>query len=195
MNKHPLDWPVGWKRTDPRDRSQARYGVSGGRARDDLLLELSRMGADHVVLSTNVPLRRDGLPYANAHEPDDPGVAVYWTGKDGAPHVIACDTWRTVRENMRAIGLTISALRMIRRAGATEIEARAYLGFAALPANAGQSRPWREVLGADDAKSADDVRRVYRRAAAEAHPDKGGDREVWEEINQAFENALRELGG
>ena len=42
----------------------------------ELIWELKRLGARGMVLSTNVELRQDGLPYSNRRRPEDPGVAV-----------------------------------------------------------------------------------------------------------------------
>src|SRR3546814_3202380 len=77
----PLAWPVGWPRV--ARRKSAPFGMTMAAARDHLMNELRLMGARYPVLSTNVELRRDGLPYAIKREPDDPGVAVYfeWHGK------------------------------------------------------------------------------------------------------------------
>jgi hypothetical protein len=100
------------------------------------------MGAKEIVVSTNVPTRRDGLPYADAREPADPGVAVYFThGKRQL--VIACDSYSTVRANMRAVGATVEALRAIQRHGATSLLERAFTGFAALPPKGGGDVPGR----------------------------------------------------
>lgn len=54
---------------------------------------------------------RTVTPHSKAKEPDDPGVAVYWT-MDGQPQVMACDKWDLVRFNLRAVGLAM-ALREI----------------------------------------------------------------------------------
>jgi hypothetical protein len=43
-----------------------------------LLNEIKLLGGRLPVISTNVRLRRDGLPYANDHVPDDKGAAVYF---------------------------------------------------------------------------------------------------------------------
>ena len=128
----PLTWPQGWKRVARRTRS--RFEVSGfGRARDFLLAEVKRMGGSGVILSTNIPLRPDGLPYANSREPNDPGVAVYFRyGK--REMCFACDAFVSVRENAYSIGKTIEALRGIERWGASDMMERAFRGFAALAA-------------------------------------------------------------
>lgn len=78
---YPLSWPLGKPRTGYR--TAASFKTSLADARDGLLLELARMSANEVVLSTNMELRRDGLPYAQRRQPLDPGVAVYfpWKGQ------------------------------------------------------------------------------------------------------------------
>ncbi len=193
---YPLQWPTGWPRTEPGKRHQSRYRVSFAEARDDLLHELDMLNAKVVMLSSNLPLRRDGIPYAASREPSDPGVAVYWTDARG-DHVVACDSWRTVRENVRAVGLTVAALRALERTGASEILDRAYTGFTALPEVAGDT-DWRVTLGFDprDAVTEREVRERYRQKARELHPDApGGDTERFKALGSALERALRELGG
>ena len=88
---YPLHWPEGWKRTSYRIRSKFKTGF--GAARNLLFAELDRMGASKVIVSTNIPLRNDGLPRANMR-PDggDTGVAVYFQRK-GKPVVFACDKY------------------------------------------------------------------------------------------------------
>lgn len=98
----PLAWPPTWPRTDYPERS--RFGVSFAVARDDLLYELALMDATDIVLSTNVELRRDGLPYAKRGEPD---VAIYFTLH--GQQCIPVDRWDRVKDNLRAAGLTIAA--------------------------------------------------------------------------------------
>ena len=44
-----------------------------------------------------------------------------------------------------------------------------------------------EVLGVDKASDADEVKRAYRKKAASAHPDKGGDHDEMADINTAYE--------
>lgn len=191
----PLDWPRGWPRSPERGR--ALYQVSFAKARDELFADLRRLGASDVVLSTNAKLRGDGLPYADYREPGDPGVAVFWTSRDGKPMVMACDRYQTVRENLRAIGLTVEALRAIERAGASDLLERAFSGFAALPASTESRRPWREVLGfAPDARNLDreDVEEAFRERARSRHPDAGGSHDEMVELTRARADALVEVG-
>ena len=194
---YPLQWPAGWTRTPAHLRERSRYRVTQARSQDDLLHSLRLLGARYVTISTNVELRRDGLPYSNRRPPTDPGVAVYWE-RNGKPEVIACDSWATVGENIRAIGQAVDALRQLERCGASEILNRAFTGFSALPAASGATGPrtWREVLGLDGAgpRTVEQVEAAYRRLARERHPDAGGSHEAMLELNAAREDALREVG-
>lgn len=48
-------------------------------------------------------------------------------------------------------------------------------------------RDYYEVLGIDKDASADEIKKAFRRAAIEHHPDKGGDEAKFKEINEAYE--------
>lgn len=189
---YPLYWPVGHPRTPNDRRRRSRYEVSDARARDDLLAELRRWGARHIIVSTNVALRRDGLPYANQRVPEDPGVAVYWTARDRTPMVMAFDGHPRVGENMRAIGKSIEALRALDRIGAKSIADRAFAGFKQLGEGASH---WRTVLGfsPDERVTGEQLRSRYRSLAVELHPDAGGDAEAFKALVSALEQAKEEL--
>jgi len=186
----PLYWPLQHPRTS--SRRVARFVVDFVTARTQLLRELDLLHAREIVLSSNVPIRRDGLPAVPEREPTDPGVAVYFTRR-GKPFVIACDQFDRVRWNLRAIGATIEALRSIERHGTTSMLEQAFSGFAALPP-APNGKPWREVLGfASGPVTAEAVRAQHFALAKQHHPDVGGRPERMTEINAAVDAALREL--
>jgi len=199
---YPLAWPAGWPRTAQTQRRRARYHVSLARARDDLLQELQRLGASGTLISTDLPLRRDGLPLASAREPMDPGVAVYFT-LHAQQHVIACDAWALVKDNLRAVGLTVHALRQLERTGASGILERAFGGFQGLPPPRAEDAPppWRDVL--DMGNDLNDppavllarAERRFRILAQDHHPDRGGDSEWFQRLLRARDEARRELGG
>jgi hypothetical protein len=185
----PLAWPEGEPRTPPHKRQRARFELRFAAARDDLLEELRRLKARYPVLSTNVSLRRDGLPYASAPPPADPGVAVYFL-LDDDQMVFACDKWDKVEDNVRAIGKTIEALRGISRWGARNMMKRAFSAFKALPA-----ADWRSVMGILDAGvTLEQVKARYRELAAKLHPDTGGSHHAMQRLNAAWEQAQKELG-
>lgn len=185
IEAYPLHWPEGWPRRNRWQRNTSKYEVTFLKARDELVRELGLGRCKHVVVSTNVPLRRDGIPLAGQREPEDPGVAVYWTDKNGKPRVIACDVWRTVRENLRAVGLAYASLRQIERTGASELLERAFQGFARLPA---AEDCW-TVLGVERGASRERLTQRLRELALLHHPDRGGTVAQMARINQAYHEA------
>lgn len=215
---YPLDWPGGWPRTPWALRKASRFSskLSFARVRDDMFAELERLGTSHVVLSSDIPITSYGLPRANAREPDDPGVAVYfqWRGK---PYVIACDQYELAWENMRAIGKSVEAMRAIERHGASQILERAVSGFTALPGAGAEaeppSAPWWETLGVNldgfgvtPQELANDPQHRMRKPVLElvellwkqkvktAHPDQGGSAEEMRDLNRAIADARQALG-
>lgn len=146
-NAYPLSWPLGWKRT--AFRCNSRFGAhqppTVAKGTSTVLNELRRMGVPdyQVVISTNVQLRLDGLPYSNQREPVDPGTAVYFK-INGKQKVLACDKYSTVGENLYAIGKTIEATRAIERWGSVTTE-QAFAGYIPLQEKTEPSC-W-EVLG------------------------------------------------
>lgn len=182
---YPLAWPEGQPTTPPAKRQRARFKLSFARARDELLRELKLLGVGDwkVVISTNVELRLDGLPYAGRKPTGGPGAAVYyWLNEE--PQVIACDCWDRVEDNLRAIGKTIEALRGIARWGSSELMHRAFSGFKALPPSGVE---WRAVLGNPGTLA--EAESQYRTLARAAHPDLGGNPHEMQRLNEAIAKA------
>lgn len=219
MNAYPLSWPAGWKRTEPSARTRGKFAKMGWsgepgsatnfrHARDlslaesvaRLLGELGRFGVvvGDAVISTNVPVRLDGLPRGDAQVPADPGVAVYWQRPaDQAPKVMAIDRYDRVQDNVAAVAATLEAMRAIERHGGAVILDRAFTGFTALPAPLAAARPWRDVLELSGSAvvSPKVVKDAYMRARGAAHPDrKGGSQAAFVAVQDAYHQAARELG-
>lgn len=146
--------------------------------------EIRLLGGKLPVLSSNLSLRRDGLPYASQSQPSDPGIAVYFTYK-GKQHCFACDDWDRIQDNIRAVGKTIEALRGIARWGTGDMMERAFQGFVALP----QPEQWFTVLGVSSRASKDEIESAYRLLAMKHHPDRGGDASEMARINAARDQA------
>ena len=108
VSREPLCWPTGRARTPSSRRDRARFDrtCTVAHATQDVLDELRRMGVQdwNVVVSTNVALRRDGLPRSGQSQPEDPGVAVYFRIGQ-VPHVLACDRWDRGAHHLRAVPL------------------------------------------------------------------------------------------
>ena len=185
---YPLYWPENWPRTRHPERS--RFQQEPGTAAKHLVWEIERLGGRDIILSSNVPLRRDGLPYATRRPPDDPGVAAWFT-LDGQQQCFPCDRWDRVHDNMHAIELSIAALRGLERWGAKTMVEAAFKGFAALPSPGVKN--WRDVLGRDVA-SRQEVEKRYRELARERHPDHGGSDAMMADLNAARDAARREIG-
>lgn len=188
---YPLQWPPGRAMVEPRWRDPSAFKITTDRARRGLIDELRRFGADDVVISTNIPLRKDGMPYSGGYRLDGEAVAVYFTRRDRRM-CFACSRWVTLGENMHAIAKTIQALRGIDRWGSEDMLESAVSGFAALP-GPGAEREWWEVLGIDRRATVEAIRGAYRVLASKHHPDKpGGSHEKMAELNAAQEQALQE---
>jgi hypothetical protein len=214
---YPPLWPSNTPRTRPADRLRSNFHTrikqEGLRpihrpptvyeAAKDLLAEMGRLKASNVVITSLLPTRHDGLPYTDGRS-EDPGVAV-WCVYNGRERAFACDQWQTHAENLRAISLSIAALRGLTRWGMADVAERAFAGFAALPPGAPEALeppappPWREVFGVQalaELEPADllaVVKARHRKLIAEAHPDAGGDEARTAELNAALDEAEREL--
>ncbi len=186
IEAYPLCWPIGYPRT--KRPQPSRFGGTPGQIKQQLLDEIERLGGYHIVISTNIQLRRDGLPHANRKRIEDSGVAAYFT-LDGEPMVLACDKWDTVHDNMRAIAKSIEAMRGMERWGVSELLKRVFTGFKALPSSV--TLPWEEVLGVSRSASTDEIKAAYRQKIKEAHPDTGGSAEIFQRIQEAYQLAMK----
>ncbi|WP_422097530.1 J domain-containing protein [Variovorax sp.] len=193
ISAYPLTWPAHRPRT-PGYRIE-RSGFDRQRSfavvRDELVREIDRLGGRSLIISTNIPLRQDGLPYATFSRIRDFGVAVYFKYR-GQDMCFVCDRWTRIEDNMHAIVKTIDALRGVARWGSGDMMAAAFTGFAALPAPAVPD--WQAVLELRELilPTRDDIERAYRRLASLHHPDRGGSADRMAQINRAREQALQE---
>lgn len=166
------------------------------------------MRAAKVIITSDLPVKSNGMPYATGRA-DDPAIAVWWAqvkaDGDSKERVMACDRYLTPGENLQAIHKSIQALRGLDRWGATEVVERAFAGFTALPAGGetSHSREWWEVLEVDPsmlssaAISTSDLTLIiksrYREKARATHPDRGGAPDEASAINNAYEAAEKFL--
>lgn len=184
---YPLTWPIGRPRACSPE--QSRFNTSLGKAIRAVQNEVGRLGGRHLIISSNLPLRRDGMPYANYSQPADRGVAVYFTYKK-RPMCFACDRWNRIEDNMWAIAKTIDALRGIERWGSGEMIEQAFTGFVALPA---PEQPW-QTLGLDTSRpTKEQIDAAHRRLASQHHPDKGGDADQMARINAARDHLYQSI--
>lgn len=197
---YPLSWPAGWPRA--KFTTTSNFGMhSISECVDEILRQLRLIGAQNVVISSNLILRNDGLPRSGQAQPNDAGVAVYFKLKK-ADRVLACDKWSRVDDNMWAIAKHLDALRGQQRWGVGTIE-QAFTGYAALPpaGTAPAKETWWVVLGfdsdympSDKADAAALINLAYRNKARSAHPDAGGSHDEMTRINIARDEGLKAIG-
>lgn len=129
----PLAWPEGRGRIDLKDRAPGRFRVDFRRAYNDLVEEAEGLheGPGEVVLSTNLPLGKSGLPLvATSGRLADPGAALY-VRRGGRVYALACDAYLDVAHNLRAIWATVRALRTIERHGTRALLEQSMVGHQA----------------------------------------------------------------
>lgn len=200
---YPLAWPKGRERTPVWDRREGRFSTGADRYRKPVTMsqalrrleeEAGRFGAMYPMISTDVELRRDGLPYSGRRAPDDPGAVLYFQ-KDGAPYALACDTFSRVEQNVAAIAAHIDATRAIERHGVATASDMLRAFQALPPPPPGGSviigetvRHWSDVLDVSRTASRAVIEAAYRAKAKEV----GNDSDGLLPLNLAKEAALKD---
>lgn len=202
MSKAPeieFAYPVAWPNGRPRTivRKEALWRDQGRRINFDVAVQrlkyqvsmLTKAGHSWRVLeqtlSTNFELRMDGRPRRDRGAPADPGAAFFFE-LDGQPHVLACDQWTTVADNIAAIAAHIEALRGQERWGVADLR-QAFAGHVALPA----PEQWWQVLKVGATATAAQINAAYRELARDAHPDRGGTTDRMARLNAARDAGLQ----
>jgi hypothetical protein len=176
-----------------------------------LFREAETLGAKHLVLQVDLQprdIRVDGLPRANARYGQHPGVVVSFDSKHG-PLRYATDAFDDWRSNLRAIALSLEALRTVDRYGVST-RGEQYTGWSALPASRAQSSEWftekAEAIAWLTGSAAEigvkfetggSLPDLYKRLAKRMHPDvAGGSADLWERLDAAATLLeLRKNGG
>lgn len=136
--------------------------------------------------------RIDGMPRANAY-PAHPGVIVSIEPRNRPALSFPCDTFDRWQDNLRAIALTLEALRKIDRYGVTQT-GQQYRGWQAIEATPAALRfsvgsAIEFLAGMADMPepaSRDGIAAVYRKARAKTHPDRNaGLRTLWDQVEAA----------
>lgn len=185
----PLAWPMGQARARSRSSSKFRDRTLAV-AFQELKAELTRLGAQYIVISSNVPLKANGEPYSDPGRMPDPGVAAYFKLR-GKTYALACDRWLTVEENIYALAKHIEAMRGMERWGVGSVE-QTFAGFKQLASES--EATWWEVLGVDARASVDEIVAAHRAKAMAVHPDRGGSTDLMTRVNVARDRGLKERG-
>lgn len=199
---YPLRWPEGWPKRTGYMGSGPFKGLTPEKALNSLRHELRLLGAQNVVISSNLK-PRNYIGEARTDARQQPGVALYFTLKARAM-TMAQDVYSSPYANMRSLALAIDAMRQLERHGGGHMMQRAFDGFSRLPPPKGATtkpnRPWRAVLGLDGMSGPTfaqlaGAEAAYKALARKHHPDaEGGGHEAMAELNIAIEEARTELG-
>lgn len=187
----PLQWAGA---QTPPSKRRPRWTFKASYSETLLLLdsELEKLGASELVLEADFreqDIRIDGQVRANARQPEFPGVRIAFDSKHG-PLVYATDAYEFWQHNVRAIALSLQALRAVDRYGVTK-RAEQYTGWRAIGTGPADAVVTTEVardlllalVGEVDGDNSNLA--LYRRAVKIAHPDRGGTRGAWDTLQQA----------
>lgn len=161
---------------------------------DRLEDQLERLGAQAVVLSTNLELRLNGQPRAGQRDPEDPGAAV-WFNLNKKRLVFACDKWVRVADNIAALAAHIRAIRSVENYGVGTME-QAFEGYRTLEDFSSGVMPWKRVLGfpADSRPTLAEVEAKWKARMKEVHPRMQGESSLQAtQLNVAIAQARVEL--
>lgn len=204
-----MRWPGQLRRPEQRDPGR-RFRASWQATTDLLEREAAMIGTRELVIQLAVEeaeLRRDGWPRAHT-QPRHPGATVVVPDSDHGRLSWSTDRYQAWRHNVRAIALSMQALRAADRHGV--MAGRQYAGFRELGAGDG-GEAWQPSV--DEAaqflahnsgcigdawepllKRQELVDDAYRRAAKRLHPDVGGDPQAFQRL-QTAKTVLDQHGG
>jgi len=190
-----------WPQEPTKYRTRSRFESTYSQTMKLLERELNMLNAREVFIHLFLgfgQIRQDGQPYADA-KPTQPGVIISFKGTHGEV-MMPCDTYDKWQDNLRAIALSLEALRAVDRYGCAG-KGQQYTGWKKLnPAPEtseptiddaalfivacaeGEASPERisQVL-----RSRDEFESAYKSAARKLHPDAGGDHEEFVMLQQA----------
>jgi hypothetical protein len=186
-----------WPGEPTVNRRAARFDTPIGKTFALLKRECELLRAKHVVLQgyfRESDLRIDGMLRSNARTPEKPGIILSFDSPNG-PMMFPCDTFLGWEDNIRAIALSLEALRSVDRYGVTR-RAEQYRGWLSLPPVV--LEPPENVMarhsGLTPTEVLRDVQAAYWAAAMKTHPDRGGSSDAFSEVQQALWKLTRKPG-
>lgn len=209
----PLD-PSAWPQALTKGRRSPQFRSPLSATLDLLETELEAIKARDIVIETahaQRDIRNDGWPRADARVPSFPGVILSFDSVHG-PLRYLTDTFEagsyyvsgkgSVRiqgweANLRAIALSLEALRAVDRYGVSK-RGEQYRGWGALPPGTPMGPAMTveaacRLLGLGMTPMPEGVKVAFRRLAKEAHPDAGGDPDDYRRLVEARDLLLREV--
>lgn len=192
-----IDWPHELPRTDTHERSRtSKFQATLGQTVSEIRDSMRMIGPDDWQADTasgGQYTHGDGLP-KNKANPDDPGFVLRWT-KGGTPHVVACDAYVHLEDNVREVYRWLEETRL-RGDRPVEHGGEAFAA-AALPPGDEEAQgvvaggdpldgyEAHEVLGVSPDAPERVVQVAFEEKVKEVHPDKGGDMEEYARVREA----------
>ncbi len=196
----PLEgWPG--KQTASYQRRRAPFRASYAKTLDLLESELNHLSAKDILIQAffkREQIRNDGWPRSSAR-PSQPGVVLNFQ-VNRESYSYPCDRFDGWEDNLRAIALSLQALRAVDRYGVTRGHEQ-YQGFrrlaAALPVNPQNAAV--EFLAKHAGVSFDSVQNdpeaAYRLAARQLHPDSGGSHDTFVQLQGHYKTLKAAVPG
>ena len=186
VRERELTWPESRPRTSSR-RNSSFYNTEVDKCERQVIAEIERLRPLDFVISRN----------RQRHLAGDPGVAVWWVDRKSKElRVLASDRYHTMAENLRALALTLEAMRALDRWGVYTLEQAVEGARAALPPpDSHKKRAWWEILEVGSNWPLEAIELKYQRLAKEAHPDAGGSGDRMAELNSAIAEARKAVQG
>jgi hypothetical protein len=190
--------PLQWRGPSTAGRRGSPFQTTYPATLELLFREADKLGAGDLVIEADIAdrdIRTDGLPRSNARFGTHPGVVISLDSRHG-PLRYATDAYTEWQANLRAVALSLEALRAVDRYGVSS-SGEQYAGWKALPAAAGDSGfataadavTWMRAeygrLEDDAAASMLSAPGLHRRLAKRLHPDTAGSREGWDTLDAA----------
>jgi hypothetical protein len=181
-----------------KHRTRAAFKANYANTLDLLEAELRRISAHDITIHAGFPtasIRNDGWPKSSARAEHPACIVSFERGnRREAQQLLSfpCDTYDRYESNLRAIALSLEALRAVDRYGVSQ-GTEQYVGWAKLAAP-GQADSIKlaaqffhdaapEFSTSDIAVSVAHFNQAYRAAAKRFHPDgTGADRDKWEQM-------------
>jgi hypothetical protein len=190
-----------WPGERTQDQQEARFRAGYVDTLRKLEYELDKLKASEIIIRAffrESQIRNDGWPMGRA-EPSESGVILAFKTPAG-PLSFPCDRYATFDDNLRAIALSLEALRAVDRYGVTK-RAEQYAGWKRIEAppaagfnskeDAARFIYTQDPLSIHPERIINDAglrTEAYRRAARRLHPDntQSGNHELFLKLGQAL---------
>lgn len=149
----------------PSVRRYAHFKTGYPRTVDLLQREVEYLGGTDITMGVGLSesdIRQDGQPRANARAMYHPGVEISFNTKAYGRQSYATDEFTDWQDNVRAVALSLEALRAVERWGVSK--GRQYTGFALLTAGPGLEEQGKHLV---------DHYGSVKEALRHTHPDTG----------------------